>query len=74
MKVPYLRDSLRGLQVIASINTRLNPIKLFLLGALANSVAMLPVLLAVAPRRPLTATLPMVLEVSAMIARLGFLG
>lgn len=44
-KVHYFHDALRALQIVAGITARLNPVKLFLLGAALNVVVMAPFLI-----------------------------
>jgi glycosyltransferase involved in cell wall biosynthesis len=72
-KVTYLRDSLRALQILASITARLNPIKLFLLAAIANVLIMSPVLaLLAACGRGIGLPLVLVMQCSALLVALGF--
>lgn len=70
-KVRYFRDSLRALQIIASITARLNPIKLFLLLAAANAALMLPIAMLLSTSTSFTA-LVVVLETSALLMGFGF--
>jgi len=71
-KVKYFRDSLRALQIIASITARLNPIKLFLLFALFNLILMAPLLLLAGFAGSLATVLTLAVETSAMLVGLGF--
>jgi hypothetical protein len=70
-KVSYWRDSLKALQIVASITARLNPIKLFLLGAVANALVLLPVVLLAAPAGGALVPSTIVLETSALMVALG---
>jgi len=70
-KVRYLRDSLRALQIVASITARLNPVKLFLLAALLNLAAMLPVLLLLSLWSDVGVPLVLVLQTSVILVALG---
>jgi glycosyltransferase involved in cell wall biosynthesis len=70
-KVRYWRDSLKALQIIAAITVRLNPIKLFLLAAMVNVIALLPVVLAVAADGRRLVPSILVLETSALMVALG---
>lgn len=70
-KVRYLRDSLRALQIVASITARLNPIKLFLLGGLLNLVVMLPVLWLLSFWGDVRVPFVLVLQTSAILVGLG---
>jgi glycosyltransferase involved in cell wall biosynthesis len=70
-KVHYLRDSLRALQILASITARLNPIKLFLLGALVNAVVLTPLALLLSIGRSPATPVMVVLTGSAVITALG---
>jgi len=71
-KVRYFRDSLRALQIIASITVRLNPIKLFLLCALLNFVMMIPLLLLAGVTGSVATVLTLATETSAILVGLGF--
>lgn len=71
-KVNYLRDSVRALQIIASITARLNPIKLFLLCSIVNVLVMLPVLLLFAIWGDVRVPIVIVLQTSALLVGLGF--
>jgi glycosyltransferase involved in cell wall biosynthesis len=71
-KVRYFRDSLRAIQIIASITARLNPIKLFLLAAAANLVLLLPLLVVLSLCGDVRIPLVIVLETSALLVALGF--
>ena len=73
-KVRLLRDTLRALQIMASITARLNPIKLFLLAALANFLVMLPVLALLSLWGDARTALVLVAETSALLVGLGLLG
>jgi len=70
-KVRYLRDGLRALQIVASVTVRLNPIKIFLLGAVLNLLLLGPVaaLGALWPGGLVAAAL--VVEVSVLLVALG---
>ena len=70
-KVRYWRDSLRALQIIASITARLNPIKLFLFAAAANVVIMLPMLGLLSLFGGIAGAMTVVLETSAILVGLG---
>ncbi len=70
-KVRYLRDSLRALQIVASITARLNPIKLFLLAALLNLAGMLPVLWLMGFWGDVRVPLILVLLTSVVLVALG---
>jgi glycosyltransferase involved in cell wall biosynthesis len=70
-KVRYLRDSLRALQILASITARLNPIKLFLLAALLNLAGMLPVLAVVGLWGDVRTPLVVVLSTSVLLVAFG---
>jgi glycosyltransferase involved in cell wall biosynthesis len=72
-KVRLFRDSLRALQIMASITARLNPIKLFLLAALANVLVMLPMLALLTLLGDSRTAWVLVAETSALLAGLGFL-
>jgi len=72
-KVRYLRDSLRALQIVASITARLNPVKLFLLAALLNLLGMLPLLWLLSFWSEVTVPVVVVLETSVMLVALGLL-
>lgn len=71
-KVKYFRDSLRALQIIASITARLNPIKLFLLCALFNLILMIPLLLLAGLAGSIATVLTLAVETSAILVGLGF--
>lgn len=71
-KVSYWRDSLRALQIIASITARLNPIKLFLLAALVNLALLLPLVAVFAWIGDAGGLLIGVIETSAVLVGLGF--
>ena len=71
-KVQYRRDSLRALQILVSITARLNPIKLFLLAALANSALLIPAALVSPDRATLVVVSAVILAASAIIVSLGF--
>ncbi len=70
-KVRYFRDSLRALQIITSITARLNPIKLFMLGAVANLVVVLPIVAVLAPGGDFRALLLTVIETSVLLVGFG---
>lgn len=70
-KVRYLRDSLRALQIVASITARLNPVKLFLLAALLNLVGMLPLLWVMSFWGEVRVPLILVLQTSVVLVALG---
>ncbi len=72
-KVSYFRDSLRALQIIASITARLNPIKLFLLAAVVNALLMLPLVGLLALSGNAGVPLVLVIETSAILVGLGLL-
>lgn len=71
-KVRYFRDSLRALQIIASITVRLNPIKLFLLLAAVNGAVMLPPAALIGLCGHDFTPLMLVVEMSAGLTGLGF--
>jgi glycosyltransferase involved in cell wall biosynthesis len=70
-KVSYWRDSLKALQIIAAITARLNPIKLFLFGAVVNAALLLPLVLLFAPGGGVWTPAVLVLETSALMVALG---
>lgn len=70
-KVRLFRDSLRALQIMASITARLNPIKLFLLAALGNLLLMLPVLALASFWGDVRTGFVLVAETSAVLVGLG---
>ncbi len=70
-KVSYLRDSLRALQIIASITARLNPIKLFLLMATVNTLVMTPVVALFALWGDVRTFIVIVLQTSAVLVSMG---
>jgi glycosyltransferase involved in cell wall biosynthesis len=70
-KVRYWRDSLRALQIIASITARLNPIKLFLFAAVVNVLIMLPILGLLSLFGGVVGATTLVLETSAILVGLG---
>jgi glycosyltransferase involved in cell wall biosynthesis len=70
-KVRYLRDSLRALQILASITARLNPVKLFLLAAVLNLAGMLPVVAVLGLWGDVRAPLVVVLSTSVLLVALG---
>lgn len=70
-KVHYFRDSLRALQIVASITVRLNPIKLFLVAAMVNVIAMLPVLVALSRWGDIWTGLVITLETSIALGAVG---
>jgi glycosyltransferase involved in cell wall biosynthesis len=72
-KVRYLRDVLRALQIIASITARLNPIKLFLMAAVANVLLLLPLVAVLGLWGDVRTLLVIVIETSALLVGLGFL-
>jgi glycosyltransferase involved in cell wall biosynthesis len=72
-KVRYLRDSLRALQIVASITARLNPVKLFLLAALLNLLGMAPVLWVMSWWGEVGVPIVLVLETSVLLVALGLL-
>jgi glycosyltransferase involved in cell wall biosynthesis len=71
-KINYWRDSLKALQIVASITARLNPIKLFLLAAIVNAIVMLPLVMLGAGAAALPIAATVVIEASALIIALGF--
>jgi glycosyltransferase involved in cell wall biosynthesis len=70
-KVKYWRDSLKALQIVAAITARLNPIKLFLLGAVVNAAVLLPIVLVAAPSGGRLTPSMLVVETSALMVALG---
>ncbi|MFI5396493.1 MAG: glycosyltransferase family 2 protein [Candidatus Binatia bacterium] len=70
-KVNYFRDALRALQIIASVTVRLNPIKLFLMGAVLNLALLIPVVILSWGATRLALVVTLVVECSVLLVGLG---